>query len=84
MLSHGFRAGGDPNLTAKAQWVRLADVLLIGPLMVWGGLALNRANHPVAGGMLTVFGVSTVLFNGANMLLIRRAQPPQPIEAAQP
>lgn len=52
---------------AKAQWVRALDVILIGPLMVWGGVTL-AARHRLAGGALVLFGVATVWYNGRNYL----------------
>lgn len=54
----------------KPQSVRLADVFIIGPLMVWGGLQLPP-KHRVAGGALALLGVATVLYNGRNYLLAR-------------
>lgn len=52
---------------SKAQWVRVLDVILIGPLMVWGGVALAD-RHRLAGGALVLFGVATVWYNGRNYL----------------
>lgn len=46
----------------KAQWVRIADVVLVGPVMVWGGL---RLRGPL-GWTLVALGVATVLYNGRN------------------
>jgi len=51
----------------KPQTVRLADVFVIGPTMVWGGSKLVR-RYPLAGGALVVFGVLTVLYNGRNWI----------------
>lgn len=58
---------------AKSQWVRAADVFVIGPVMVWGGTKLLR-KHPVAGGALAAFGVLTVIFNARNWLDTQRVQ----------
>ena len=58
--------------TVKAQGVRALDVLLIGPLMVWGGAKLTRA-HPFAGGLLALFGVATVAYNARNYYRVRAA-----------
>lgn len=54
------------NLDApeKTQAIRLLDVFLIGPLMLWGGLRLRG----VGGYTLAAFGVATVLYNGRNFL----------------
>lgn len=55
----------------KAQEVRLLDVFIIGPLMIWGGAVLGR-RHPVAGLILAVSGVATVGYNARNYGRIRR------------
>ncbi len=52
-------------MTSKTQTIRLLDVFVIGPVMVWGGMKLQR-RHPLGGGALALFGVSTVLYNWAN------------------
>lgn len=49
----------------KSQHIRLIDVFLLGPLMTWGGLQLSH-RYPVAGGILAVSGVLTVIYNGRN------------------
>lgn len=59
----------------KPQEVRLLDVLAIGPLMIYGGAELRR-RHPVAGTLLALSGVATVLYNGKNFLEARAAPPP--------
>lgn len=48
----------------KAQWVRIADVVLVGPVMVWGGL---RLRGPL-GWTLAALGVATVLYNSRNYM----------------
>lgn len=55
----------------KAQGVRIADVLLIGPLMVWGG-ARAIPQHPIAGVALTLMGMGTIVLNGVNFRKIER------------
>jgi len=52
----------------KAQSVRLMDVFVLGPFMVWAGSTLAK-DRPVAGGVLAVSGALTVLYNGRNYLL---------------
>ena len=49
----------------KTQAVRVADVVFIGPLMVWGGLQL-RGRYPAAGGALALLGGLTSLYNLRN------------------
>ena len=58
------------NETAKAQTVRVADVVLIGPLMIWGGIQ-TTPKRPWPGIALTLFGVSTIVFNAVNYYRVR-------------
>lgn len=55
----------------KAQPVRLLDVFLVGPLMVWGGYALDRQGHPVGGAALSILGIATVIYNARNYGIVR-------------
>ncbi len=55
----------------KTQWIRLADVFIIGPLMVWGGYALRERNSK-AGNTLMAMGAGTVAYNGRNYLRVRK------------
>lgn len=52
----------------KPQAVRLADVFIIGPLMLWGGLKL-REDYPTAGPLLAFLGAATVFYNGRNWVV---------------
>lgn len=55
----------------KTQAIRLADVFVIGPLMMWGGMQL-RGKHPRRGNLLALLGAGTVVYNGRNWWLKRR------------
>jgi hypothetical protein len=55
----------------KAQGVRLWDVFLIGPLMIWGG-ARAAPKHPLPGLALLFAGMGTVVLNGVNFRRIER------------
>jgi len=61
------------NETAKAQGVRIADVVLIGPLMIWGG---TRAlpERPWPGLALTLLGLATMSYNAVNYQRVRGTQ----------
>lgn len=48
----------------KSQAIRLADVLFIGPLMIWGGVRLGG----VGGTTLAALGVGTIGLNGLNFI----------------
>lgn len=56
----------------KAQPVRLLDVFVIGPLMVWGGYALDARGRHVGGVVLALFGLTTIAYNARNYEIIRR------------
>lgn len=53
----------------KAQPIRLLDVFVIGPLMVYAGRKLAKSEW-LAGNGLAAMGVLTVLYNGKNYLRI--------------
>lgn len=54
----------------KAQGVRLMDVFLLGPFMMWA--ASRRELGPNARGFLGAAGALTILYNAANYLTVRR------------
>lgn len=60
-----------PN-DVKAQPVRIADVLIVGPVMVAGGVTLVTKGNPVLGGFLALLGVATVGYNARNYALVER------------
>lgn len=63
----------------KAQSIRLADVFLLGPLMIWAGGEVRKCSphgksglgRRLAGDALALSGLGTILYNGANYLAIR-------------
>ena len=59
-----------PGHLSKGQFIRFLDVVLIGPLMMYGGYKARM--NPVLRGSLIAFGAGTVLYNGANFLAIDR------------
>ena len=52
----------------KAQWVRVADVLVFGPFMIWAGAITS---DPLARYGLWALGAGTIVYNGRNWLKIR-------------
>jgi hypothetical protein len=56
----------------KTQTVRILDVVVIGPLMSWGGNRL-RQDHPLRGLVLAALGAATIWYNGRNYLLVEDA-----------
>lgn len=62
------------NRTVKSQAIRVADVFVIGPLMVAGGAAMAKTPtpRPLLGLTLAFFGVATIIFNGVNWAVIRK------------
>jgi hypothetical protein len=55
----------------KAQWVRVADVMFVGPLMV---VAARRVGGRL-GDTLGLLGFLTVLYNASNYLRLRGIAP---------
>ena len=60
---------------AKAQLVRVADVFLIGPLMMYGGIKGENLETWARLGLL-VFGAGTVAFNGINYVRFEKGEIP--------
>ncbi len=60
---YGFVKTGEPML--KSQDVRLLDVFLIGPLMIYAGTKLPK-KHKVASGLMQMFGLATIIYNWKN------------------
>lgn len=56
----------------KAQPIRLLDVFVIGPLMIWGGYALHGSGRRIAGPALLLLGFSTNVYNANNYEQVRR------------
>lgn len=54
------------------QKIRILDVVLIGPLMIWGGVQAMRKSDTksgeVAGAVLAALGFATIFYNGSNYL----------------
>jgi hypothetical protein len=57
----------------KPQTVRLYDVFVIGPAMIWGGWELLD-EHPLLGSFLLAAGMGTVVYNGRNYLKVERGE----------
>ena len=53
----------------KTQNVRLVDVFLLGPFMIWAGLQLENDIARVA---MIGSGIATIAYNGNNYLRIQR------------
>lgn len=64
---------GPTNGEVKAQGVRLADVFLFGPLMIYS--SMDQKPPPWMNAAMLVIGVGTILYNAANYLEVQRRQP---------
>lgn len=53
----------------KTQLVRLADVFVIGPTMVWGGAKLPPS---LPSYLLVLFGLATIAYNARNYAIVAR------------
>ncbi len=51
----------------KTQQVRLLDVFVLGPFMVWYANQTPQMN-PLARSALTLAGIATIVYNGLNYL----------------
>tara|TARA_Y100001963_G_scaffold158893_1_gene260237 strand:+ start:810 stop:1019 length:210 start_codon:yes stop_codon:yes gene_type:complete len=60
------------NQIAKSQFIRLLDVGVIGPVMIYGSILIPRS-HPAVKAALFFFGASTVVFNWQNYQKIKRS-----------
>jgi len=54
----------------KSQAIRLADVVLVGPLMIYGATKMPRGLPAVVLGLL---GVGTIILNGVNYMRFKDA-----------
>ncbi len=59
------------SAVTKTQNVRLIDVFLLGPVMIWAGYKVQKVNNPVAF-FLAISGLMTVAYNGDNYLRNQR------------
>jgi len=63
---------------AKGQSVRVADVIIVGPLMIWAGTEASKAAKTdlgqSAGGALAAMGVGTMAYNAVNWARIKRGE----------
>jgi hypothetical protein len=57
----------------KPQTIRLYDVLVIGPVMIWGGWKLLD-EQPFLGSFLLASGMGTIVYNGRNYLKVERGE----------
>lgn len=55
----------------KAQGIRLLDVFVVGPVMMYAGLQ-NKKLDPWMRYSLIAIGVSTVFYNGRNYLILEK------------
>ena len=65
----GFFCVDGPSERA-AQMIRIFDVLVIGPAMLY---AASEVKNPALGAVLAISGAGTVLYNARNWLLVSRA-----------
>lgn len=52
----------------KTQTIRLADVFVVGPVMLWGANKLAQRGDKALGGALGLLGLLTIAYNGGNYL----------------
>jgi len=51
------------------QMIRLADVFLVGPLMIYGAAQIDK---PIIRDLLLLSGLATIMYNGGKYLLVSK------------
>lgn len=59
-----------PPCDVKGQGIRLVDVFLLGPFMIWYGVKSEDVPEAARFAMIAA-GFGTILFNGVNLLRMR-------------
>jgi hypothetical protein len=62
---------GQANNPDKGQMIRLLDVFVIGPLMIWAGYRLRDENLGI---LLMAAGAGTILLNYTNYVELQKKQ----------
>ena len=57
----------------RTQAVRVMNIVLIGPLMLMGGLELEKQGDRLMGGLLSFFAISTIAYNAKSWYTIDQA-----------
>lgn len=65
----GLIVGWVQAVSGKSQNVRLLDVVVVGPLMIWAGTKGPKDANLLL--LLVAIGAATITFNGRNWLEIR-------------
>lgn len=63
----------DYSYPIKAQWVRILDVFLFGPVMIYGAYA-GRDLTPAVRIALALIGAGTIVYNGYNYWRIEQSK----------
>lgn len=67
-----------PPVEVKAQGIRLADVFLFGPLMIYS--AMDKSPPPWMKAAMLAIGVGTIFYNAANYLEVQKRQSRKPLQ----
>ena len=62
------------NQVVKTQRIRLVDVFLLGPLMIYASTVIPK-RHPATKAGMALFGVSTIVYNWRNYLRVQNRLP---------
>ena len=60
----------------KSQAVRLWDVWILGPALIWLGTRERRQLNSVEAGLLAAVGLGVIIYNGRNYVRIARGETP--------
>jgi hypothetical protein len=58
----------------QSQTLRLVNLLLVGPLVFWGGRKVADNGEDLRGSLLMLLGAGTVVYNGSNYLAHSRGK----------
>ena len=72
LVALGLLLGYVSTSGSKSQWIRLVDIFIIGPLMIYLGAYGYNTNNDWLCLLLVFFGATTITYNLRNCITIAR------------